>query len=107
MLKEVCNRTESKEVSLVKLKKWAYDCGEGYPTVTYDGGDHPECASNCYSTVESIKLKNGDIFFDIEETSDYHEVRVLTIELIRICYYIIIYENAGFTLGVDEYDDNE
>ena len=29
MLTEVCNRTDSKEISLEKLKNWCYDNGEG------------------------------------------------------------------------------
>lgn len=113
MLTEVCNRTESKGISLEKLKNWCDDNGEGYPTVSYDGGNHPEYASNCYSSVDGICIKHdpihGDkLFLDIEDDTTYSVDRVLTVDLIGLCDVITTYETTGeCVLGVDEYGDEE
>lgn len=41
-------------------------------SVPYDGGNHPEYASNCFSTVNGVFLdKNGSICLDTEDCSDY------------------------------------
>lgn len=113
MLTEVCNRTESKGISLEKLKNWCDDNGEGYPTVSYDGGNHPEYASNCYSSVDGIFIKHDPIlgyklFLDIEDDTTYSVDRVLTVDLIGLCDVITMYETTGeCVLGVDEYGDEE
>lgn len=113
MLTEVCNRTESKEISLDKLKDWCCDNGEGCPTVSYDGGNHPEYASNCYSSVDGICIKHdpirGDkLFLDIEDDTTYSVDRVLTVDLIGLCDVITMYETTGeYVLGVDDYGDEE
>jgi hypothetical protein len=113
MLTEVCNRTDSKEISLDKLKDWCYDSGEGCPTVSYDGGNHPEYASNCYSSVDGICIKHdpicGDkLFLDIEDDTTYSVDRVLTVDLIGLCDVITMYETTGeCVLGVSDYGDDE
>ena len=41
-------------------------------SVTYDGGNHPEYASNAFSIVESVFLdKDGDIALQTEDCSEY------------------------------------
>jgi hypothetical protein len=113
MLTEVCNRTDSKEISLEKLKNWCYDNGEGCPTVSYDGGDNPEDESNCYSSVDGICIKHdpicGDrLFLDIEDDTTYSVDRVLTVDLIGLCDVITMYETTGeCVLGVSDYGDDE
>lgn len=107
MLKEICNRTDSKEISLEKFKKYCFDCGMGCPVIAYDGGNHPEYASNLYSTIDGFSLVNDKIVFDIEDDPSYDEDRVTTTELIEFCEYIIEYENDGYTLGVSDYEDDE
>ena len=39
--------------------------------VSYDGGNHPEYASNCFSDVNSVYIKDGKVYLDIEDASDY------------------------------------
>lgn len=113
MLTEVCNRTDSKEISLEKLKNWCYDNGEGCPTVSYDGGNNPEDESNCYSSVDGICIKHdpicGDkLFLDIEDDTTYSVDRVLTVDLIGLCDVITMYETTGeCVLGVNDYGDDE
>ena len=129
MLKEVCNRTESKEVSLDKLKNFLRDYGFGCPVVTYDGGndidddggndiddeggndidDEP----NCYSTVDGFRIESDAIrgefiVLDIEDDYSYGIDRVLTVDIIRLCETIIQYEASGeYKLGVSDYGDDE
>lgn len=40
-------------------------------TVHYDGGNHPEYNSNCFSQVNAAYLKGNDIYLDIDETDEY------------------------------------
>ena len=40
-------------------------------SVAYDGGNHPEYASNCFSSVNSIFKKDGYICLDIEDCDEY------------------------------------
>lgn len=40
-------------------------------TVPYDGGNHPEYNSNCFSQVNAVYLKGNDIYLDIDETDEY------------------------------------
>lgn len=41
-------------------------------TVEYDGGNHPEYDSNCFSQVSKVYLKeNGKVYLSIEETDEY------------------------------------
>lgn len=107
MLKEICNRTESKEINLDKLKNFLCDHGLGYPTAMYDGGNHPEYATNMYSTVDGFRLNGDTIIFEIEESTDYDEDRMWTDDLIELCDTIINYEAYGYTLGVSDYGDDE
>jgi len=39
--------------------------------VPYDGGNHPEYDSNCFSNVSRVYLKNDAVYLDIEETNEY------------------------------------
>ena len=40
-------------------------------TVPYDGGNHPDYNSNCFSQVNAAYLKGNDIYLDIDETDEY------------------------------------
>lgn len=107
LLKEICNRTPDKEITLTGLKAYCWDFGLPTPTVMYDGGNHPEYACNVFSTVDGFRIYNNNIAFNIEDDSEYYEHRVLTDDLINLCDALIEYEKAGYTLGVNEYSDEE
>ena len=60
----------------------------GYPCVTYDGGNHPEYASNAFAEVRGVaKDKYGDIglildeedFYSLDRISDIGEVSYLAV----------------------------
>lgn len=106
MLKEICNRTESKKISLDKMNDFLLDGGLGNPTFCYDGGNHPEYASNMYSAVEGFELKGDKLVFTIEDSDSYEAGRVLTDCLIELCDAIVEYENEGYELGVNEYESD-
>ena len=45
---------------------------EEFISVPYDGGNHPEYASNCFSTVHGVfNNENGDICLNIDDCSEY------------------------------------
>ena len=45
-------------------------------SVSYDGGNHPEYASNVFSMIYSVYLKNGEIFLNIQDCDEYEIDRV-------------------------------
>lgn len=57
-------------------------------TVSYDGGNHPEYASNVYSQVHRIYIKDDKLLFDIDDEYGYSEDRITTYELFSIASYI-------------------
>jgi uncharacterized phage-like protein YoqJ len=107
MLKEICNRTEDKAINLSKMTNFLLDSGDGNIAFAYDGGNHPEYASNMYSAVEGFTLDNDTIVFTLEDSDYYEESRVLTDDLICLCDAIVDYENAGYELGVNDYESEE
>lgn len=67
-------------------------------TVVYDGGNHPEYASNAFSTVESILIKDNNIYVDTEDSRISVDV-LSTEELFDICSYIN--ENKSQLINID------
>jgi len=61
-------------------------------TVNYDGGNHPEYASNCFSRVDSITLEDSKIYLSIEECDEYSIDRINADELYTICDFIETYK---------------
>ena len=67
-----------------------FNCAD-YPfCVAYDGGNHPEYATNLYSTVYGASLNDkGIIEFETEDCDEYNVDRVSTMELWTIVHDII------------------
>ena len=107
MLKEICNRREDKTIDLSNFKDFRMFVGDCYPTIAYDGGRHPEYATNMFSGVDGFRLEDNKILFDIEDTSNYDDYRVSTDDLINLCEMIIEYEQEGYVLGVKDYVEDE
>ena len=55
---------------------------------TYDGGNHPEYASNAFSTVNIVYLKDNEILLDTEDAIGYSIDNISTQELYGICEFI-------------------
>lgn len=84
-----------------------YDNDE-YVTVIYDGGAHPEYASNAFSQVNNVYMKNNDIYVETED-SDIKETELSTEELYDIASIIHDYcipriENADSGEETEELD---
>ena len=63
--------------------------GEAYFYLTYDGGNHPEYASNLVSQCFGVGKRNGKVYFRIEEDEEYEIDRVTNIDLDYIVYELI------------------
>ena len=63
--------------------------GEQNICCTYDGGNHPEYDANPYSTINTIKYEDGNIFLDTEDVDEYDISYIPTDEVISIAEYLI------------------
>ena len=60
--------------------------------IAYDGGNHPEYASNCYSRLNSVYLKDGEIFLDIEDCDEYEIDRINYDDVFAIAEVLVAQE---------------
>lgn len=58
------------------------------PTVTYDGGNHPEYASTMYSDVYGIYMEDNNIYLDTAECSEYDIDRISVSELYDVAEFV-------------------
>ena len=72
-----------------KIKWDSNELGE-FVAVSYDGGNHPEYASNVYSTVYSINFNEDteEVYLEIEDTQEYSIDSITTEELCDLCSFI-------------------
>lgn len=73
--------------------KLSWDSGEigEFVSVCYDGGKHPEYASNVFSSVEGVFIEDNKIYLNIEDDGKYSIDNVNTMELLDVCNYIVKY----------------
>ena len=57
-------------------------------SVTYDGGTHPEYASNAYSIVNCVYLKDKDIYLSTEDSDEYPLENIDTDEVYTLATFI-------------------
>lgn len=61
-------------------------------SVSYNGGAHPEYASNCFSMLEGITLSNEkgkyEIYLLIEEDGDYPLEELSDMEVYNVAYFL-------------------
>lgn len=63
---------------------------EGRPMIAYDGGRHPEYASEMYNEVYGVGLdEKGQIYIDTEECENYAISRTNTDDLVMICHALV------------------
>lgn len=65
-----------------------YDDDYGSVCVTYDGGNHPESASNSFSTVQVLKLDGDKLVLETEDTDWYDTGNIETFELYGVASFI-------------------
>lgn len=71
------------------LLNFGGDNPEEIAFVSYDGGSHPEYASNVFSEVSSVGLNaGGEVSLEIEEDDDYNVDRLETNEIYNLIYII-------------------
>lgn len=61
-------------------------------SVVYDGGSHPEYASNAFSFIESIYIEDNKIYLSIDDCSAWSIDNCSTDELYDICSFIDEYK---------------
>ena len=49
--------------------------------ITYNGGGHPECASNAYSMVHAVFLKDNNLFVDCDDCDEYDMSELYWLEI--------------------------
>lgn len=86
-LKEVLEKQPDKRI------KFDID-NEEYLTITYDGGRHPEYGGNICSQVNSVFIHpEYGLCVDIEDSNEYEESRIDTLDLIdiaeKVCNYAL------------------
>ena len=74
------------EGETIDLTEMEDDCGS--VCVAYDGGNHPEYASNVFSTVKSVFKKDGKIYLCTEDCDKLELDRVDTMDLYGVCDFI-------------------
>lgn len=90
-------RAECVEFLTNKLRennnKLSWNCCEigEYVCVCYNGGNHPEYASNVFSSVEGVFIEDNNIYFHIEDDDKYSIEDINTMELLDVCTYIVEY----------------
>lgn len=57
------------------------DGNEIYTYISYDGGNHPEYASNLVSECYGVGKKNDKVYFNVEDCEEYDIDRVTDIDL--------------------------
>lgn len=88
-IKEILNKCKDKRVGW--LTDDLYEMGFDSIYISYDGGNHPEYASNVFSEVECVYLdKNDNIVIDCEDGRMYAQ-NITTAELYEICDFLECY----------------
>ena len=57
-------------------------------SVMYDGGNHPEYASNAFSSVYSVFMKDGDIYLETEDCDQYDIENITLDNLFDVAFCI-------------------
>ena len=70
------------------------------PSVVDDGGNHPEYDSNAFSNVERVYLKDGSVYLDIEDASEYNIDRINAESLFDVA--LAVKETIEANIDVEE-----
>lgn len=62
--------------------------GNQYVSVCYDGGGHPEYASNVFSSVRSVFSEGGKLWLDIEDDGKYPISNLSFDEVVDVAFYV-------------------
>lgn len=73
---------------LEKAEEYSIDMNDANISVIYDGGNHPEYASNLCSSLFYVYIKEENVYLNIEDNAEYDIDRVDTMDLLTICEWI-------------------
>ena len=76
------------KLQLKKIPDMDFSDMEYRITVSYNGGNHPEYASTCFSFVNGIYLANGLVRLNIEDCSGYDIEELTSEEVFDVCDYV-------------------
>lgn len=68
--------------------EWNDEVTDDCISVTYDGGNHPEYASNAFSVVYAINMDENGITLETEDCSAYDIDSVPVSELYELCDFV-------------------
>ena len=77
-----------------------YDNCTYIPSVVYDGGRHSGYDSNAFSNVECVYLKDGSVYLDIEDASEYNIDRINAESLFGVA--LAVKETIEANIDVEE-----
>lgn len=86
-IKEILNNQPEKRITW--LNDEIDEIGLEPLTIGYDGGNHPEYASNMFSEVEGVHLNEyGNIIFDLADGEMYAEYMENAAEIYYVCDFL-------------------
>lgn len=87
-LKRVLKKADNHRINFYDEEHGEYIGGE-FVCVTYDGGSHPEYASNAFSEVKGIYLnERGQILLHTEDCDCYEIVSITWDEVVDLANYV-------------------
>ena len=88
--------SDAREVAIEVLINLCKDNGgtievaeDNFICVTYDGGHHPEWATNTFSEVKAVFVKDNKLYLNTEDDDEYEIWRVPSNQVINIAYDLL------------------
>jgi hypothetical protein len=76
------------KVQLKKIPSMDFTYLDYQVSCCYNGGAHPEYASDCFSMIEGVYIENGKIYLHIEDCDSYEIEELSTDEVFDLCDYV-------------------
>lgn len=76
------------KAQLKKIPSMDFTYLENQISCNYHGGNHPEYASDCFSTIEGVYIEDGMIYLRIEDCDSYEIDELSTDEVFELCDYV-------------------
>ena len=76
------------KAQLKKFPSMYFSAIDSCVSVAYNGGSHPEYASNCFSVVHGVYVENDRIYLVIEDCDQYSITELSDEEIYFLCDYI-------------------
>lgn len=90
-INEICAKYDGGEINLGELQ---YDGVIEPVSVVYDGGNHPEYASNAFSQVNCVRTDGDEFAVDIDDANNYPCDNLSTDEICAIYEAVLAYDES-------------